>query len=406
LYSLVQTRYSTGMSIPIADIPSPCYVLEKELLLGNLKLISSLAEEAGVAVIPALKGFAMWSVFPLMSGYVAGAAASSLNEALLIQREMGRRAHTYAPVFREEEFDGILSASSHLTFNSPSQVRRFLPRLEAYNGAAEPDLRVSWGLRVNPGYSPVETPLYNPASPESRLGLTRRELDEILTDHAPEGLHVHTLCESSAANSRRLIEALQEGFGDLLPSLRWLNLGGGHLMTRKGYDRKLLLDTLRDLRQRYPALAIYLEPGSAFVWETGFLRARVEDIVTRGGVSTAILDVSFTAHMPDCLEMPYQPRIRGMRIAGIRDCAVAETNFRYRMGGNSCLAGDVTGAWLAESALEIGDPVLFEDMIHYTMVKTTMFNGVHHPSIGILDKDGTFSLVREFGYDDYRSRLS
>jgi carboxynorspermidine decarboxylase len=259
---------------------------------------------------------------------------------------------------------------------------------------------------VNPGYSSVETALYNPASPGSRLGLSRLELDEILRDRCPEGLHVHALCESSAGETRRLIQALEEGFGDLFPRLRWLNLGGGHLMTRKGYDRKLLTAALQDLRQRYPDLLLYLEPGSAFAWETGFLRAQVEDIVTRGGIRTAILDVSFTAHMPDCLEMPYQPRIRGMRIAETRHDGVPERGFRYQMGGNSCLAGDVQGDWLSDTELKIGDPLIFEDMIHYTMVKTTMFNGVHHPSIGILKPDGTFSLLREFGYEDYRSRLS
>ncbi len=391
---------STGTLICMKSFPSPCYVLEEELLTANLETISSLARSAGVRIIPALKGFALWRVFPLLAEYVDGAAASSLNEARLIAEEMGRPCYTYAPVYAEKEFSRLLDISSHITFNSAAQARRFLPRLQGYNKRAAAG--VSWGVRVNPGWSPVETALYNPASPVSRLGMPREELDELMTEYSPEGLHVHALCESSARNSADLIQAVREGYGDLLSSLSWLNLGGGHLLTRKTYDLDLLDRSLKGLKAEYPNLTVILEPGSAFAWETGYLKSTVQDIVSRGGVLTAILDVSFTAHMPDCLEMPYQPRIRGARIASAEDTR----GYRYRMGGNSCLAGDVMGDWLFEEPLAPGDEIIFEDMIHYTMVKTSMFNGVAHPSIGIVRRDGSRELLREFAYGDYRDRLS
>ncbi|WP_319560183.1 carboxynorspermidine decarboxylase [Marispirochaeta sp.] len=383
-----------------AAVPSPSFVLDEALLLQNLDLISATARKADVEIIPALKGFALWRVFPLLAEHIKGAAASSLNEARLIAEEMGRPCYTYAPVYPGTEFKRLLSLSSHITFNSAGQVRRFLPDLKGYN--KDTWNRVSWGVRVNPDWSPVKTALYNPASPESRLGMPREELDDLLSDFCPEGLHVHALCESSAQNSAGLIEAVQERYGDLFPRLSWLNLGGGHLLTRKGYDLELLVRSLRKLKNEFPNLTVILEPGSAFAWETGYLKATVQDIVRRGGVSTVLLDVSFTAHMPDCLEMPYQPRIRGARIAepGDKSCC------RYRMGGNSCLAGDVMGDWIFDEPLTVGDDIIFEDMIHYTMVKTNMFNGVAHPSIGIIRRDGSFELVREFGYGDYRNRLS
>jgi len=389
-----------GTLIPMKSFPSPCYVLEEELLIRNLETINALARRADIRIIPALKGFALWKVFPLLAEYVEGAAASSLNEARLIAEEMGRPCYTYAPVYAEDEFSRLLEISSHITFNSAAQARRFLPRLQDYNRSAAG--RVSWGVRVNPGWSPVETALYNPASPLSRLGMPREELDELMKDYSPEGLHVHALCESSARNSADLIQAVREVYGDLLPSLSWLNLGGGHLMTRKSYDLDLLARSLTDLKAEYPKLTVILEPGSAFAWETGYLKSTVQDIVSRGGSRTAILDVSFTAHMPDCLEMPYQPRIRGARIATAQD----DSGHRYRMGGNSCLAGDVMGDWLFDRPLSVGDEIIFEDMIHYTMVKTSMFNGVAHPSIGIVRRDGRHELLREFRYEDYRDRLS
>ena len=383
------------------SVPSPAYILDEGLLFHNLEYISAIARDSGISIIPALKGFAFWKMFPLVSRYVPAAAASSLNEARLIHEEMGHSAHTYAPVFRGDEFEKLLACSSHITFNSASQAERFLPRIHAWNNSGS--RHISWGVRVNPGYSPVQTDLYNPASEVSRLGMQKNEVDELLNSRLPEGLHVHALCESSAADTAELIKRVVDNWGGLLSRLSWLNLGGGHLMTRKGYDRELLVSSLKQLKAGFPHLDIYLEPGSAFAWETGVLRASVEDVVNRGGIDTAILDVSFTAHMPDCLEMPYQPRIRGAEIAGEENSA---GGYRYRIGGNSCLAGDVMGDWIFPEPLNPGDTVIFEDMIHYTMVKTTMFNGVHHPDIGILDTGGNYRVVRHFTYGDYRDRLS
>ncbi len=389
-----------ALNFDFSGIPSPAYVLDENLLHGNLQTISTVAERAGVRIIPALKGFAFWRVFPLVAEYVTAAAASSLNEARLIRENMGLYAHTYAPVFREQDFGGILACSSHITFNSLAQVQKFLPQIEKFNLGQE--RRVSWGIRVNPGYSPVETDLYNPASVVSRLGMQREEVDSLLHEVTPEGLHVHALCESSAADTAELVRNVKEKWGDLLSRVSWLNLGGGHLITRKGYDRDLLVSVLQDLTAQYPGLNIYLEPGSAFAWDTGVLRASVEDVVCRGGVNTAIVDVSFTAHMPDCLEMPYQPRIRGAQIASADS---DESGWRCRIGGNSCLAGDVVGDWIFPSPLQPGDTIVFEDMIHYTMVKTTMFNGVHHPDIAIIDSRGLYRVLRSFSYPDYRDRL-
>ncbi len=391
-----------ALNFDYAQIPSPAYVLDESLLRGNLQTISAVAEQAGVRIIPALKGFSFWRVFPLVAEYVSAAAASSLNEARLIRENMNLHAHTYAPVFRGEDFSEVLNCSSHITFNSFSQVRRFLPQIADFNGQQE--RRVSWGIRVNPGFSPVETDLYNPASSISRLGMQRDEVDRLLKDLVPEGLHVHALCESTAADTAELIGHVREKWGDLLSRVSWLNLGGGHLLTRKGYDHNLLIASLRELGEAYPNLQIYLEPGSAFAWETGVLRASVEDVVCRGGVNTAIVDVSFTAHMPDCLEMPYQPRIRGAQIAA-GGIGPADSGWRCRIGGNSCLAGDVMGDWLFPDPLQVGDTIVFEDMIHYTMVKTTMFNGVHHPDIGIIDEVGKYRVLRSFSYSDYRDRL-
>ncbi|MDR0713484.1 MAG: carboxynorspermidine decarboxylase [Bacteroidales bacterium] len=378
--------------IDFSQIPSPCYVMDEDLLAGNLEMIRETGRRAGVDVIPALKGFAMWGVFPRIRPYVKGIAASSPNEARLGYEEMGVRAHAYAPAYTDGDFDGILRYSSHITFNSLTQYHRFRERALRRRPA------VSMGLRVNPELSQVETGLYNPCSPGSRLGLTDAQIGDTLPAGI-EGLHVHALCESPAEATLRLIEATEARFGHLFPNLQWINFGGGHLITRKGYDADLLVNALLAFRARYPHLRVILEPGAAFVWETGVLRATVEDVVIRNGIRTAILDVSFTAHMPDCLEMPYKPRIRGAS-----DCRPGQQ--AWRMGGNSCLAGDFTGDWSFRKEPYAGMTVIFEDMIHYTMVKTTFFNGVAHPSIGVYSREKGFVLLKSFGYVDYKNRLS
>ncbi|RJE74994.1 carboxynorspermidine decarboxylase [Reichenbachiella sp. MSK19-1] len=373
-----------------AKIPSPCFVLEEEKLIRNLQLIRKVKDAAGVDIILAFKGFAMWSAFPIVRQYIQGATASSLNEVLLCNEHMRTKAHTYCVAYDQESFVQILKGSTHLTFNSLSQFHHFKDQCQ--------DSTVSIGLRINPEQSDVETDLYNPASPHSRLGITESELKDGLPDGV-EGLHSHVLCESSSYALEEVLQAIEDKFGHLLPDAKWLNLGGGHLMTRTGYDTDHLIKILKAFKKKHD-LEIILEPGSAFAWETGFLKTTVLDVVQRNGVRTAIIDASFTCHMPDCLEMPYRPAIvEGEKEAG-------ESPFLYRLGGVSCLAGDYLEAYGFDRELKIGDTITFLDMIHYTMVKTSTFNGVAHPAIGILNVDGDFELTREFGYDDFKNRLS
>ena len=372
-------------------IPSPCYLLDESLLTANLHLIRDVGQRADVDIILALKGFAMWGVFPLIKPYIQAVSASSIYEAQLANDEMGTLAHTFSPAYTDNDFDSILKYSSHVTFNSLTQYERFHQKVCRY------DHPVSMGLRVNPEFSAVGTALYNPCSPGSRLGVTAGQLGDNLPDGI-EGLHVHALCESSAEASRDLLDTVEKKFGHLFSDIRWLNLGGGHLMTRKDYNISCLVDALKSFRTKYPHIRVILEPGAAFAWETGVLVATVEDLIENGGVRTAILDVSFTAHMPDCLEMPYKPRIRGAS-----DPKPGEAG--WRIGGNSCLAGDYMGEWIFDEEPYVGKRIIFEDMIHYTMVKTTTFNGVPHPSIGTWSDRG-FTLLKKFGYEDYKNRLS
>ncbi len=378
----------------ISRIPSPCFVLDEALLRRNLELIHSVQQATGVQIILAFKGFAMWSTFPLVRQYLGGATASSLNEARLCYEEMKVKAHTYAVAYIPREFGRILKYSSHITFNSLSQYRRFRRRLERHS---EP---ISVGLRVNPEWSPVKTSLYNPASPGSRLGEVADNLKKGLPEGI-EGLHFHTLCESSSYDLEKTLKHFEARFGRFLSQLKWVNFGGGHLMTHAGYDVAHLIKVLKDFKARYPHLHVLLEPGSAVAWETGVLVATVLDIVKNHGIKTAILDVSFTAHMPDTLEMPYRPRVRGANAE-----PQPTDRYRYRLGGVSCLSGDFMEAYGFEYPLRIGQKIVFEDMIHYTMVKTTTFNGVTHPSIAIWKEGGRLEVVRRFGYLDYKRRLS
>ncbi|MDD4192214.1 MAG: carboxynorspermidine decarboxylase [Mangrovibacterium sp.] len=375
------------------EVPSPCFVLEENRLRKNLELIRSVAREAGVEVILAFKGFAMWSVFPIVREYISGATASSLHEAMLCAEEMETPAHTYAPVFEMETFPEIIRLSSHITFNSLSQYERFYPLIR------ESGKTVSVALRINPEFSEVETDLYNPCAPGSRLGIIAGHLGATLPEGI-DGLHFHTLCESSSTDLEKTLSAVEEKFGHLLRQAKWINMGGGHLMTRKGYDTRHLITLLQNFKSRYPKLHVILEPGSAFAWESGFLKATVLDVVENKGIKTAMLNVSFAAHMPDCLEMPYQPRIRHASAVPLPGKPT------YRMGGNSCLSGDYYGSWSFDEALHAGDDLILEDMVHYTMVKTTFFNGVQHPSIGIIRSNDAFELIRRFGYEDYKNKLS
>lgn len=376
----------------IQTIPSPCYVIEESLLRRNLTLIKDVKERAGIEIIMALKAFAMWKVFPIVREYIAYATASSVYEARLVYEELGTPAHTYSPAYTEADFPHLLKCSSHITFNSLSQFERFYPMVVA-DGR-----RISCGLRINPEYSDVATDLYNPCAPGSRMGITSDKLPDQLPEGV-EGLHFHTLCESSAQDMANTLQAVERRFGRWLSQVRWLNMGGGHLMTRKGYDIDFLLRLLNEFKAKYPHLQIIMEPGSAFFWQTGFLRTTVVDLVENNGVETAVIDASFTCHMPDCLEMPYKPAVRHAT-----DAVPGKPT--YRIGGCSCLSGDFMGDWSFDRPLHIGDPLIFEDMIHYTTVKTTMFNGIQHPSLAILREDGTLDMLRAFTYEDYKSRMS
>lgn len=377
------------MTINFHQVPSPCYVIDETLLRQNLQLIKQVKEASGANILISFKAFSNWGVFPIFREYGLGASASSLNEARLAYEELGVKAHTYAPAYEEKSFREVLKYSSHISFNSLNQFQKY-GRLASQAGA-------SIGLRVNPECSDISYDLYNPCKSGSRLGITAQQLGNILPEGV-EGLHFHTLFEADSFALEKLLSVFENKFSRFFPHLKWINMGGGHLITKKGYDIPHLIRLLKDFKNRY-GLEIILEPGSAFTYQTGYLVSTILDIVENNGIQTAILDVSFTCHMPDCLEMPYKPII-----LGATDEQVGKPT--YRMGGISCLAGDFMGNWSFDRELKPGDRIIFEDMIHYTTVKTTMFNGIHHPSLGIWNESSGFRLLREFHYQDYRNRLS
>lgn len=381
------------------QVPSPCYVMEEALLRRNLALISRVAREADVEIILAFKAFALWKSFPIFREYINSVTASSIHEARLAFEEFGSLAHTFSPAYTDEEFGEMMRCSSHISFNSLTQYSRFYERTKEASHA------ISCGIRINPEYSEIETELYNPCAPGSRFGVTA----DLLPNDLPEGIegfHCHCHCESDSYALENTLVHIEEKFGKWLPKVKWLNLGGGHLMTRKDYDVEHLIALLKGLHDRYPNLQIILEPGSAFAWQTGSLVSSVVDVVESRGIRTAILNVSFTCHMPDCLEMPYQPRVTDAESldAEAVKSALPEENI-YRLGGNSCLSGDYMGSWRFNSPLEVGDRVVFEDMIHYTTVKTNMFNGISHPSIALLRENGELDIFKVFGYEDYKNRM-
>lgn len=376
---------------------TPYYLLEEAKLRKNLSLIASISEQAGVEFILAFKAYALWKTFPIFREYIRHTTASSPFEARLALDEFGSKAHTYSPAYEDASFAEVAACSSHVTFNSLSQYARFHQRALAAG--------CSLGLRINPEYSEIETELYNPCAPGSRFGVLAKDLPAALPAGI-EGFHCHCHCESSAQALAHTLQHIEQKFGAWLPQLKWLNLGGGHLVTRADYDVPFLVNLLRDLRQRYPNLHIILEPGSAFAWQTGSLVASVVDLVENHGIRTALLNVSFTCHMPDCLEMPYHPAVRGAQTlpdAQAPDEVTAPCV--YRLGGNSCLSGDYMGYWRFPAPLRIGDEVVFEDMLHYTTVKTNMFNGVPHPALALRHLDGTVETLRAFTYADYRDRM-
>jgi len=376
------------MGIDYAAMPSPCFVLDEARLRANLELLAHVQRASGAKVICALKGFAMRGSFPLVREYLPGVAASSLAEARLGHEEFGGEVHAYSPAYIPADFDDVAAVSTHVTFNSLSEFERFAPRL----GSA------SAGLRINPEYAEVETDLYNPCVPGSRLGVIADKLEGGLPTGV-DGLHFHTLCEKGSDTLERTVERVEARFGSLLDLVRWLNMGGGHAITREDYDVERLVGIVKGLRTRHPNLEqIILEPGSAVGWQTGELVSTVLDIVDNGGVRSAMLDVSFAAHMPDCLEMPYRPAVIGASSEG-------GEGHRYHLGGQTCLAGDFMADYVFAEPLKVGDRVVFLDMMHYTMVKTTTFNGVRLPSIAIWRERGELEVLTRFGYEDYKSRL-
>lgn len=381
----------------IEEIPTPFYIVYEEKLRRNLELISRVKQEAGVNIIMAFKANALWKTFPIIKEYVTDSTASSLNEMHLGNEELGGNVHSYCPAYTPETINEYLNGSSHITFNSVNQFKRFKADLDKHN-ATPGNKHVSPGLRVNPLCSVIETDIYNPALPGSRFGVTAEQLGDTLPEGI-EGLHFHSLCESSSYDLQRVLDAFEQQFGKFLPQVKWVNMGGGHLMTREGYDVQHLIGLLRDFKSRYPWLNVIMEPGSAFTWRTGDLITSVVDVVENQGIKTAIIDASFACHMPDCLEMPYKP--------AITESVETDPSLpTYRLGGNSCLSGDYVGDWSFEKPLTTGDRLTLEDMNHYTTVKTTMFNGIQHPSIVLCDKEGDCRYLRRFDYSDYKSRMS
>lgn len=378
------------------EFQRPFYVIDEQRLRSNLSLIKSIADNTGIDIILAFKAYALWKTFPIFREYINATTASSLYEAKLALNEFGSRAHTFSPAYTDYEIDDIARCSSHITFNSLEQYNRFYKRVKSI------DNDISCGIRINPEYSEVGTMLYNPCAPGTRFGVTADKLPDILPK-GTDGFHCHCHCESGADVFQRTLVHIEEKFSKWFPYIKWINFGGGHLMTHKDYDRKLLTEILMNFRKRYPHLKVILEPGSAFAWHTGELVAQVIDIVEDKGINTAIVNVSFTCHMPDCLEMPYMPAIRGAE--EFIDNETKNHGYIYRIGGNSCLSGDFMGNWTFPHPLNIGDNIIFEDMLHYTTVKTSMFNGITHPSIAIVKCNGEMEILREYRYEDYRDRM-
>ena len=374
------------------QLPTPFFIVYEDRLRANLSLITDVARRSGAKIIMAFKANALWRTFPVIAEYCRDCTASSVNELRLGAECLGGEVHSYTPAYTDANIDTFVGLSTHITFNSLSQLARFGDKARAAG--------VSVGLRVNPRCSVIETDLYNPALPGSRFGVGKEDLADGLPDGV-EGLHFHALCESTSYDLAKVLESFERDFGHLLPHLKWVNMGGGHLMTRQGYDTDHLVEVIRSFRKRHPGLEVILEPGSAFTWQTGDLVSSVVDVVEDRGIPTAILDVSFACHMPDTLEMPYTPAV-AESVSEVQAPGQPE----WRLGGNSCLSGDFkAGYWFARP-LRAGDRITLRDMNHYTTVKTTMFNGVQHPAIVIARRDGRVDVIREFGYEDFRNRMS
>lgn len=380
-------KISSSFLNAIHKAPNPAYVLDESLLVDNLTTLRKVQTLTGTKVLCALKGYSMWSSFPLVKQYLEGATASSLNEVRLCYQEMGVKAHACFVVYLEEEFEEVLSKCSHITFNSLNQYDKFKKYITQHP-------TVEFALRINPEYAASEVEKYNTCMPGSRFGILSKDL----SDELPEGItgiHFHALCENDSSDLEKVLHNVEEKFGHLLHQATWVNMGGGHHITRKNYDLDLLYELLNNFKANYQ-VQLYLEPGEAVGWETGVLSARVEDLVENSGTTTAVLNISFAAHMPDCLEMPYQPSVVG----------TTENGYHYALGGNTCMSGDFVENFSLEKELNIGDTIIFKDMMHYTFVKNNTFNGVPLPAICTYKLDGSLLVNKTFSYEDFKGRLS
>lgn len=379
------------------EINRPMYIIEEARLRNNLRIISNVAKRADVEIILAFKAYALWKTFPIFREYISSTTASSLSEARLAFDKFGSKAHTFSPAYTDYEIEEIAACSSHLTFNSLTQYERL------HETARKQNPEISFGLRINPEYSEIETDIYNPCAPGTRFGVSADKLPEQLPEEI-DGVHCHCHCENGSDVFVRTLAHIEEKFAGWFKQIKWINFGGGHLMTRKDYDIELLVNTLRDFHSRYPWLKVIMEPGSAFGWQTGPLVAQVVDVVEDKGIKTAILNVSFSCHMPDCLEMPYHPAVRGAQT--IEEDIDYSVPYIYRLGANSCLSGDFMSAWQFDHELQIGENIVFEDMNHYTTVKTTMFNGISHPTLAMVrENTNELEILREYSPKDYIERM-
>lgn len=400
-----------------SEIPSPCYVLQEDRFKHNLDILNFVQSSSGAKILLALKGYAFWRSFDIARDYLSGCCASGIYEALLAFEEFGGREiekHicVFSPAYKDHEIDLLLPIATHIIFNSFVQWQKFKDKIEIKNRQLEALglSKIEVGLRVNPLYSEVEPPIYNPCIPGSRLGIIPSEFQKGLREFGLDGidgLHFHTHCEQNADALKRTLEHFERHFGSYIPQMKWINFGGGHHITRADYNVDELILILKNFKEKYSSIDVFLEPGEAVGWQSGFLIGEVVDIV-HNEMDIAILDVSASAHMPDCLEMPYRPNVKKISIINgneeiQEDKGINVAKYSYRFGGPTCLAGDVIGDYSFDTPLKVGDRVLFEDMMHYTIVKNNTFNGVPLPSFGII-KENKFTLVKNFEYADYKNR--
>ena len=378
------------MDIDISTLPTPTYLVDQRLLIKNLELLSSVKERTGCKILLAQKAFSMFSVYPLIAKYLDGVTSSGVMEARLGYEEMGKEVHTYAPAFADHEMDDVIRYSDHIVFNSFHQWNKFKDKVK--NSGKQ----IECGLRLNPKYSEIDTDIYNPCFTGSRLGITPEQFQPDQLDGI-DGLHFHTMCEQNSDTLERTLKVVDDTFGSYIKQMKWLNFGGGHHITRSDYDIETLIRCIQFAQDTY-GVQVYLEPGEAVALNTGYLVSTVLDTI-ENGMHLAILDTSAACHMPDVLEMPYRPHIIG---AGLPN----EKTYTYRLGGPTCLAGDIIGDYSFDAPLKEGDKLIFCDMAHYTMVKNNTFNGMNLPSIALYSQENGLQIIKQFGYEDFKSRLS